>query len=61
MQKKNILMFMFSFLCHSSLYDATENVGTQQNWFIGCRLIFLLIWLIFLVNFQFRAPVADKD
>lgn len=52
---------MFSFLCHSSLYDATENVGTQQNWFIGCRLIFLLIWLIFLVNFQFRAPVADKD
>ena len=44
-----------------TLYDATENVGTQQNWFIGWRLIFLLIWLIFLVNFHFRAPVADKD
>ena len=29
--KKIILKFMFSFLCHFSLYDATENVGIRNK------------------------------
>ena len=29
--KKNIFKLMFSFLCHFSLYDATENVGIRNK------------------------------